>query len=206
MDCLPATGSTGVDPVIGIIALVLLGLGAAAVVIARRRKGAAIVAALPLLLGVLIFGGLASAPSAQAACETAPPPPAACVANPALEAVVTEDYTWEFTRDVVNEEFYDFYSIELSDDDAFALLGFLEAPSGTATLVFPSGDGAEVTVTLTQEEWFVIQNDSGGYYLYVFASVLEEGQQFLSRDFVYTASTPGFCDSTFTVVGTPPVE
>ena len=77
LDCLPGTGSTGVDLLPIIIALLVVGIGVAVVACARRKRGAGLLALAPLALGLALFGGATASPAQAASCET--PPAAECV-------------------------------------------------------------------------------------------------------------------------------
>lgn len=149
-DCLAATGSTGIDPLIGAIALLIVGVGIAALIWRNHKRGAMGIALLPLVLGILVFGNVSATPAQAAEC---PPPPPACVAEE-LESIV-----FETPVEILIEDVGDATTIELdglTDADLAIYQEFLfnlaeidENATGWVTVVFGSG---EPTVTLYADE------------------------------------------------------
>lgn len=153
-DCLAATGSTGIDPLIGAIALLIVGVGIAALIWRNHKRGAMGIALLPLVLGILVFGNVSATPAQAAEC---PPPPPACVAEE-LESI-----TLETPADIVIEDAGGATRIELEglteadlaiyQEFLFNLSEIDEDATGYVTVVFGSG---ETTVTLNADEDGVI--------------------------------------------------
>ena len=227
MDCLPATGLTGLEPIVGVIALVLLGVGIAVLLVARRKRAAAAVAVLPLLLGALIFGGLASSTPAQAAncapaatatpvpTDTATPTPTptatptptptptptqpACVANPELASYVAQQLPWQFFSDDEG----DWHYLAITTEDATRLAAFM-AEGGTASLLAYYQDGSELVIPLGDGDWRFSVEDQDTY-IDVLSSIIDVeglGEESL-RDFVYSVTPENCEESTIRFPGVP---